>query len=243
MPLVNFVRPMTEGESFFRGLQKTSVIDFPKKIAAVLFVGGCNFRCPYCYNVSLVEKTAPCISWEEVFAFLLRRQKILDGLCVSGGEPTLVPFLTDFLRKVKSMGYLVKLDTNGYRPEVLRELLHEGLLDYVAMDVKNSPQKYTITSGVFPLDLQLLKTSIELIKAAGVDYEFRTTLSTELVSLADIDAMADFVGGGKTFALQAVSSTHSTLSGRKFTPPNQAALQEMRQALATRFQEVVVRAM
>lgn len=242
MCFVNQAQPMTEEEGFFRGLQKTSVIDFPKKIACVLFAGGCNFRCPYCYNVSLVEKTAPVISWEQVFDFLHRRRKILDGVCVSGGEPTLAPFLANFLRKVKSMGYLVKLDTNGYRPEVLKELFQEGLLDYVAMDVKNSPQKYTTTCGVFPLNLQRLKTSIELIKSAGVPYEFRTTLSTELVNIADIEAIADFVGEGRTFALQAVNPAQTTLSGREFTPPNQAALLTMRQALATRFQEVVIRA-
>jgi len=233
---------MTEEESFFRGLQKTSVIDFPKKVACVLFVGGCNFRCPYCYNASLVEKTAPVIRWEDVFAFLRRRRKVLDGVCVSGGEPTLAPFLADFLRKVKSMGYLVKLDTNGYRPEVLKELLHEGLLDYVAMDVKNSPQKYTTTCGVFPLNLQRIKDSIELVKSAGIAYEFRTTVSTELVDMADIESMADFVGEGKIFALQAVNPAQTTLSGRLFTPPNQVVLEEMRQVLTTRFQEVVVRA-
>jgi len=242
MYCLSHARPMTEGEKLFRGIQKTSVIDFPKILAAVLFVGGCNFRCPFCYNASLVEKKSPVVPMEEVFDFLHRRRRILDGVCISGGEPTLAPFLTDFLRQVKAMGYLVKLDTNGYRPEVLEGLFRAGLVDYIAMDVKNSPQKYTATCGVSHLDLRRIKDSIELVKSAGVPYEFRTTLSTELVDMADIEGIAAFVGKGRVYALQAVNPAQVTLSGRVFTPPPLQSIKEMSQALAATFQEVVIRA-
>ncbi|MBT9151908.1 MAG: 7-carboxy-7-deazaguanine synthase [Firmicutes bacterium] len=232
---------MIEQERYFRGLQKTSVIDFPATVACVLFAGGCNFRCPYCHNRSLVQRTAPVIGWDDVFAFLRRRRQILDGVCISGGEPTLAPFLPVFLRQVKELGFKVKLDTNGYEPEALGEFLRLGLLDYVAMDVKNSPGKYAATCGLTGIDQSRLRRSIALIKASGVPYEFRTTVSCELTDHDDIVAVADFVGGGQHFALQAVNSASGTLSGRVFVPPTQATIGAMKECLMERFDKVSVR--
>ncbi len=227
-------------ELCFRGLQKTSVIDFPGKVACVLFTGGCNFRCPFCHNASLVNRTAPELSWDGVWNFLRRRKNVLQGVVISGGEPTLVPFLTEFLAKVKEMGLATKLDTNGYAPGVLEELLAENLLDFVAMDIKNSPSRYGESCGMDLVDLNSISRSVELLKTSGVDYELRTTVSAELHTLKDIREMAEFLQGGKRYALQPLNPG-ATLSGRSFTPPDEELLKQMAEVLEESFEQVLVR--
>ena len=162
----------------FYGFQKMTLLDFPGKVACTLFTGGCNMRCPFCHNALLVtELEQGNDTWDEaeVLTFLRRRKGLLDGVCVTGGEPTLQPELAPFLRRVKELGYAVKLDTNGTRPEVLRALVGEGLVDYVAMDVKNSPARYALTAGVPAAELSGVFTSMDFLLSGTVDYEFRTT--------------------------------------------------------------------
>ena len=172
------------------GLQKLTLLDFPGKVACTVFLGGCNFRCPFCHNFELVDGSTPPLMEEgELLAFLKSRRGVLDGVCITGGEPTLQPRLAELLREIKSMGYQVKLDTNGYRPEVLRSLVAEGLVDYVAMDVKNGPDLYGTTVGLDGFDLSPIEESIRFLLEGRVDYEFRTTAAEPLhteQSVADL---------------------------------------------------------
>lgn len=231
---------MTNKEKCFRGLQKTTLLDFPGSVACVLFVGGCSFRCPYCYNSSLVRREEPELLWNTVWDFLQRRRKVLDGVCVSGGEPTQAPFLPDFLRGVRELGYRVKLDTNGYHPEQLASMLNDKLVDFVAMDIKNSPSKYATTSGLACMDVDRVKQSISIIKESGVEYEFRTTIAMELHDLLDIKEMMELVGKGSRYALQPVRHDTPSLSGRVFTPPSPATLRQMGERLEDYFEEVII---
>ncbi|MTI95945.1 MAG: anaerobic ribonucleoside-triphosphate reductase activating protein [Firmicutes bacterium] len=224
----------------FRGVQKTSVIDFPGKVACVFFVGGCNFRCPFCYNISLVERTSPEIPWEEIWQFLNRRRTVLQGVVISGGEATLAPWLGDFLAKVKGSGLAVKLDTNGYKPDVLADLLERKLVDYVAMDIKNSPGKYAETAGLELMDMGKITESVKLLKDSGVAHEHRTTVAVELHTVADIEEIAAFCQGGERFSLQAVQP-EPNLSGKKFTAPAPATMQQMATILRKTFTEVHIR--
>lgn len=162
------------------GLQKMTLLDYPGRIACTVFLGGCNFRCPFCHNGELLDSSAETIMDEQEFLeFLSKRRGLLDAVCVSGGEPTLQPGLADFLEKIKAMGYLVKLDTNGSRPEVLKALISRNLLDYVAMDIKNSPHRYAQTAGV-SIRSEQLEESIRFLLREQVDYEFRTTVVAQL---------------------------------------------------------------
>lgn len=172
------------------GLQKMTLLDFPGKIACTVFLGGCNFRCPFCHNSELfMGKPEKLMEDEEFFAFLKSRKGLLDGVCVSGGEPTLYKTLPDFLAKIKEMGFLVKLDTNGYRPEVLKALVQQGLVDYVAMDVKNSPAMYAQTVGLEKMELSSIEESLRFLIGGELPYELRTTLVRQLHDTASIQDM------------------------------------------------------
>ena len=160
------------------GLQKMTLLDYPGKVACTVFMGGCNYRCPFCHNSEQLDGGEPVMSEEEFLAFLEKRRGLLDAVCVSGGEPTLQKGLPEFLEKIKSMGYLVKLDTNGSRPEVIKNLVGRGLLDYVAMDIKNCPAKYAQTSGT-AVKLENLEESIRFLTRDTVEYEFRTTVTAQ----------------------------------------------------------------
>lgn len=184
------------------GLQKLTLLDFPGKMACTVFTYGCNFRCPFCHNALLVtEENSDDISEDEFFAFLKKRQGILDGVCISGGEPTLQKDLAEFISKIKAMGYAVKLDTNGSEPQVLRKLISENLLDYVAMDIKNSPDKYSLTCGC-EVDMVPIKGSVSIIKESGIPHEFRTTTVRELHSAEDFAQIADWLEGNSRYFLQ-----------------------------------------
>lgn len=159
------------------GLQKMTLLDYPGKIACTVFLQGCNYRCPFCHNSELLTgNPEPLMTVDAFLKFLKSRQGLLDGVCVSGGEPTLRPELPAFLKSIKDLGFAVKLDTNGSRPEVLKQLVEEGLVDYVAMDVKNSPQCYAQTVGLDRLDLGSVEESLRFLISGNVDYELRTTL-------------------------------------------------------------------
>ncbi len=188
----------------FRGWQRVSLMDYPGKIATTVFVGGCNFRCPYCHNWELVENDSnlETILPDKVLAFLEKRAKMLDGICISGGEPTIHKDLPEFARRVKGMGKMVKLDTNGANPAMIRELLDGKLLDFIAMDVKCTMERYSALTKCNEDELPKLKESIEMIKKAGIDYEFRTTLTREYNPVSDKEAMAKILSGAASYALQ-----------------------------------------
>ena len=186
------------------GFQKLTLLDYPGKVACTLFSGGCNFRCPFCQNGNLVQhpEWEPVIPEEEIFAVLEKRRGVLDGVCVTGGEPTLDPDLERFVTKIKELGYLVKLDTNGYRPEILKKLVEEKKIDYVAMDIKNAPSRYGETAGVKKIDVMRINESVEFLKSGMVDYEFRTTLCKELHGREEIEAIGKWLSGAKRYFLQ-----------------------------------------
>lgn len=184
------------------GFQKMTLLDFPGRVACTLFTAGCNFVCPFCHNASLVTHIdgAP-IDHEEIFSYLNKRKGLLDGVCITGGEPLLWPDIASFIQKIKEMGYLVKLDTNGAFPDRLAHLIDTGLVDYVAMDIKNSKEKYALTAGV-PVDLAAIEQSVELLKEGRVEYEFRTTVVKEFHTEQDIISMANWLSGTRYWYLQ-----------------------------------------
>jgi len=185
-----------------QGFQKMTLLDFPGRVACTLFTAGCNFRCPFCHNASLVTHIdGEEIDKEEIFSYLNKRKGLLVGVCITGGAPLLQKDVADFIRAVKEIGFAVKLDTNGSFPEKLRELIDGGLLDYVAMDIKNSKEKYDLTCGT-SVDIAAIERSVELLKEGRVDYEFRTTLVKELHSEEDIVSMAKWLSGTRYWFLQ-----------------------------------------
>lgn len=196
-----------------KGLQKTTLLDFPEKLACTVFTGGCNFRCPFCHNASLVlnSENVDEISEEDFFSYLSKRNGVLDGVCITGGEPLLNSDIFDFIKKIRSLGLLIKLDTNGSFPERLEALLDEGLLDYVAMDIKNSKDKYALTAGItnFPSKIE---QSIDIIMAKAPDYEFRTTVVRELHTPQDIVSIANRIKNAKKYFLQSYVDSGDIIS-------------------------------
>ena len=185
------------------GLQKMTLLDFPGHVACTVFLGGCDFRCPFCHNFELVDGTAPAVMEDTgFFAFLEKRRGLLDGVAVTGGEPCLHPDLPDLLRRIRAMGFGVKLDTNGAHPDRLARILDEGLADYVAMDIKNSPARYAATCGLPSLDLGPVRESVRLLMTGAADYEFRTTVVDELHVEADFAAIGAWIRGAKRYFLQ-----------------------------------------
>ena len=189
------------------GLQKTTFIDYPEKIACIVFTQGCNFRCGYCHNPELFENKEPVLSVPAFFEFLNKRKGKLDGVVITGGEPTLHnKDLIEFIKKVKSLGFLVKLDTNGTHPDVLQELLNENLLDYVAMDIKAPLAKYKEITRV-DIDTDIIKKSIDIIMNSNVDYEFRTTIVKSQLSFEDLRQIGELIQGAKRYYLQKFLAT------------------------------------
>lgn len=185
------------------GIQKLTLLDYPGKVACTIFTGGCNFRCPFCHNADLVTgKPEVTVTGEEIFRFLRKRQGLLDGVCISGGEPLLQPDLEDFIRGVRSLGYSVKLDTNGSMPDKLESLAEKGLLDYVAMDLKNAPEHYGRTIGVETYDVGNIDRSIRFLMGGEIPYEFRTTVVREFHQKADFEEMGRWIEGADQYFLQ-----------------------------------------
>lgn len=188
------------------GLQKTSLIDFPEKISAIIFTQGCNFRCGYCHNPELLNRADAKYSEEEIFEFLKSRVGKLDGVVITGGEPTLQKDLKNFIEKIKDMGFCVKLDTNGTNPEMLEDLIKSNLLDYVAMDIKSSVINYEKTVSV-NVNIDNIKKSINLLKNSDIKYEFRTTVLKNLISKEDFEQIGKEIEGAKKYYLQKFVST------------------------------------
>ena len=187
----------------FVAINKLSLLDYPNKVSCILFTRGCNFRCPFCHNgLTLLENNVDFIPFDEIISFLKKRIGILDGVVISGGEPTLLPDLEDKIRAIKDLGYDVKLDTNGSNPDILKHLIDEKLVDYVAMDIKGSMSNYRAIAGAPNLDLEKILKSIEILKSDVVDYEFRTTIVDEFHNELDMISMGRLLKGAKRLYLQ-----------------------------------------
>jgi pyruvate formate lyase activating enzyme len=227
------------------GLQKSTLVDYPGKVAATIFTLGCNFHCGWCQNPELVDlrkiKKQPKISEKEFFIFLESRKGLLDGICLTGGEPLIQPDLIDFVKKIKQDGFLVKLDTNGSQPEKLEKLFQKNLLDFVAMDIKSSPAKYSQAIGR-PVNLEDIKKSIELTRTSGIDYEFRTTVVPTIIDRKEIKKIGQWLKGAKKFALQQFR-TEKTLdkSWQKIRPYSDEKLKEMFKIAQSYFEKVELR--
>ncbi len=186
------------------GLQKLTLLDYPGHTACTVFLGGCDLRCPFCHNFELVDGTAePVMEEDAFFAFLNRRKGLLDGVAVTGGEPCLRADLPDFLARIREAGFAVKLDTNGFHPDLLSGILASGLADYVAMDIKNSPEKYARTAGLAEVDPAPVRASIAAIMEQAPDYEFRTTVIREFHESDDFHEIGRMIRGAKRYCLQA----------------------------------------
>lgn len=202
----------------FLGQVKSSFIDYPDRICAVYFTGGCNFRCPYCHNYPLVIGEGEIIHEEQALKHLEKRRNMLDGICISGGEPTLQGGLIPFLEKVKERGLLAKLDTNGTAPKVLKKLIKNRMIDYIAMDIKAPFEKYSEVAGR-TVDVDAIKESIVLIRNSPVDYEFRTTVCKELLNVPDVLEIAEHIRGSERYVIQNFRDCSSVLIGEgKLSP-------------------------
>ncbi len=196
------------------GLQKTTLLDYPGKIATTIFTGGCNFKCPYCHNRDLVIPPSDAIPYsiDDIFDHLNKKKKVLDGVCITGGEPTLHKDLPDFIAQIKKMGLLVKLDSNGTNPDMLSYLIKSNLVDYVAMDIKHSKEKYNSIASMIHFDITPIETSVSLLKESNIDYEFRTTIMRECHDLADIESIGEWLKGAKTYYLQSYRESEQVIN-------------------------------
>ena len=201
-----------------------TLLDFPGAVACTVFLGGCDFRCPYCHNAELLDPDFPPLMDEtELLAFLKKRQGLLDGVCITGGEPLLRQELPTLLGEIRALGYKIKLDTNGAHPAQLRRILDAGLADYVAMDIKNSPERYAETIGRAQFDVAPIRESVRLLMAGDTDYEFRTTVVAELHGEEDIRAIGRWIAGARRYFLQPFTDRETVpLAG--LSAPTQAQL-------------------
>lgn len=228
------------------GLQKMTLLDFPGKVACTVFLGGCNFRCPFCHNGGLLEETTDRMHTDEFLRFLKGRQGLLDGVCITGGEPTLFPGLPELLKQIKALGFAVKLDTNGSRPDVLKAVVNDGLVDYVAMDVKNCPARYAQTVGLPQAPLEAIEESLRFLMEGAVDYELRTTVVYQFhdeASMAEMGAWLRGLSGGKIIPklfLQPFVQRASVLD-QGLTSPETAKITDFSKLLSGFVQEVSVR--
>lgn len=186
----------------FVGFDKMSLLDYEDYVSAVLFAPKCNFRCPFCHNGESVLNSHTEIPFGEILNYLTSRKGLLDAVVITGGEPTLMPDLVDKILQIKHLGFNVKLDTNGTNPEILERLIKEKLIDYAAMDIKNSPAKYALTAGCQKVDMEAIKKSIEILKISGICYEFRTTLVQEFHDFSDIREIGKLIEGASKIYLQ-----------------------------------------
>ena len=185
------------------GLQKMTLLDYPGRVACTVFFGGCEMRCPYCHNAELLDGRAPAVMTdEELISFLEKRKGLLDGVAFTGGEPLLQKDLPDLAGKIRDMGYDVKLDTNGMHPDLLEKMLRQGTVQYVAMDIKNDPERYAMTAGLAKLDIAPIRESVSLLMNCGKDYEFRTTVVAELHDDESFKGIGQWIKGAKHYYLQ-----------------------------------------
>jgi pyruvate formate lyase activating enzyme len=195
------------------GFSKTTLLDYPKHLAATIFLGGCNMRCPFCHNASLVTgvTSQPIIPEQEVLSYLIKRKGILEGVCITGGEPSLYPDLIEFIAKIKVLGLKVKLDTNGTNPKMIKSLVADRLIDYIAMDIKNSKEKYSTTVGLSDFNLEPIIESVNFLLTSTLDYEFRTTIVKEYHTEEDMLSIGKWLFGAKAYFLQSYTDSGDIL--------------------------------
>ena len=197
------------------GLQKLTLLDFPEKVACTVFTAGCNFRCPFCHNASLVVKIPAEgeITEDEFFAFLEKRKGVLEGVCVTGGEPLLQPNVDKFISKIKEMGFLVKLDTNGSFPDKLKDLVERNLIDYVAMDIKNAIDEYAVTAGMDEKYLESIEESVTFLKSNKIPFEFRTTVVKHFHTEEGFEQIGKWISGAEKYYLQKFKDSGDLING------------------------------
>lgn len=212
----------------FCGLEKISLVDYEGKIACTLFTKGCNFKCPFCHNASLVCGDDPEIDFNEILAYLEKRKNFLEVVCISGGEPTLNIDLEEYLVSIKQLGYLIKLDTNGTNPDLMESLIKKNLIDYVAMDIKNSPSSYDKITGTKKVNLENIQKSIDYLKSNAIDYEFRTTIVDEFHNESNIEEIGNWLQGAKRYFLQKFVDHDTCISQNLHEVPKEKALKYKR---------------
>ncbi|MCG8484765.1 MAG: anaerobic ribonucleoside-triphosphate reductase activating protein [Clostridia bacterium] len=223
------------------GQIKSSFIDYPSNICTVIFLGGCNFNCGYCHNPDIVRRKGMSIKEEDFFKFLEKRKKYLDGVCISGGEPTLYESLCEFIQKIRSFGYKVKLDTNGTNPKVLKQLMDHNWIDYIAMDLKAPLRRYTEITGT-NVNIDEIQESIEKIMVSDIDYEFRTTIAKEILSKEDINEIIKLIPNAKRYCIQNFRKVHEIIDNdRCFTPYKPDELNDMKEAFEGLVHELIIR--
>lgn len=226
------------------GYQKLTLIDYPGHLATTVFTVGCSFRCPFCHNPELViapYDTQSSTLEQEFFEFLEKRRSALDGVCITGGEPTIQPDIVDFIEKIRAMGYFIKLDSNGTRPDVIKKLFDRKMIDYVAMDIKHVPEKYDIATGA-KVDIDRVKLSVEIIRNSGVDYEFRTTVVPGIHEEADFLKVGEWLKGSKRYYLQEfIPGKIIDPSLCKIVPSEKPDLERIKKNLESFFDHVSVR--
>lgn len=224
------------------GLQKTTLLDYPGHLAATIFMKGCNFRCPFCHNKDLVlpSENTTVYSQKEILLFLQKRQGILEGVCITGGEPTLSTDLMDFMKEIKKLSYLIKLDTNGTNPRLLHSLLEQSLLDYIAMDIKTDQFHYPSIANTTALKIEDIEKSVSSIKASGIAYEFRTTVVKELHTKETFFSIRDWIGDCHLYALQPYKDSEHVIRHGYHTVSKDDLL-AYKEILASNMHSVVIR--
>ncbi len=223
---------------FLGGIQKLSLLDFPGVVACTVFTAGCNLRCPFCHNAGLVvpeQLPAEALDPEEVLAFLKKRRGVLDGVCITGGEPLLHPETPEFMKKLRDLGYRVKLDTNGSFPERLGEVIRDGLADYVAMDIKNGPSRYAETAGTAQVPQERFEASKQLLMSSGMDYEFRTTVVRGLHTEESLLEAAEWIRGARAWYLQQFRDSGNLIGGSGLSAFSEAEMQQLLASVQTVF--------
>lgn len=225
------------------GIQKLTLLDYPGTVACTLFTGGCNFRCPFCHNASLVlpeQIEEAAISEDEVMSFLKKRTGMLDGVAITGGEPLLHADLPELLRKIKDLGYKIKLDTNGSNPKLLREIVEAGLVDRVAMDIKNDPEQYMLTVGC-RVDMKAIEQSKDYLLSGVIDYEFRTTVVKGIHTKESLVAAAKWISGAKEYYLQQFKDSGNLIDPEELTAFDEKQMHELADAVREYVPAVQVR--
>lgn len=208
------------------GFDKLTLLNYPDKVACTIFTSGCNLRCPFCHNSGLVTNNYNEISFDSIYEYLKKRIGILDGVCITGGEPLIHADIKDYIKKIKNLGYLVKIDTNGCNPKLLKELIDLKLVDYIAMDIKNIYSKYDITSGV-KVNIDNIKKSISIIENSGIDYEFRTTIVKEFHSTQDIKEILSYISSNSNYYIQNFKNSNDVFN-RNLSSFSEKELVEMK---------------
>lgn len=220
---------------------KVSLIDYPDEICTVIFFSGCNFRCPFCHNAELVEPKHFKNKYNEILEYLEIRKNVISAVTITGGEPLYRKGLIKFIKKIKNMGYKVKLDTNGFYYDELYKILNSGFIDYVAMDIKNSPEKYSKTCGVKDVDLMSITKSIELIKKSNIPYEFRTTVVEEFHEKEDFEKIKKWIGNVERYSIQFFKDSGNILGSLPLSQPSKQKIFECKSVVETFAEEVLVK--